>query len=229
MDIIRWVKLPDLITIVNALLGFTALLMATYGDIMCALILIFIAAVADGMDGIVARSIEHGVLGSELDSLADLISFGVAPAVIVFLFFACGASYFTYHLICAFSAAYLVCGMLRLVKYSLSASEMRPEFAGLPITASALCIASFVIIQQSFQFHDVFVIPLLGILSFLMISGISYPKITDRRILLPIGIVILFIITFYYVEPIVCTYAAAVLFSMLILYFISPLFRVDYV
>ena len=80
--IIRLIRIPDLITILNILFGFAAILFVLNGDAYGAIILILAAALADGVDGAVARHFESGVFGEHLDSFADIISFGVAPAVI---------------------------------------------------------------------------------------------------------------------------------------------------
>jgi len=77
-------RLPDLVTILNILFGFTAILFVLNGYVYGAIILILVAALADGVDGAVARRFESGVFGEHLDSFADLISFGVAPAVIYY-------------------------------------------------------------------------------------------------------------------------------------------------
>jgi CDP-diacylglycerol--serine O-phosphatidyltransferase len=94
-SIYRLIKLPDLVTLLNALLGFTAVLMVVqspsnvyHASILIILAVIadgiILAVIADGLDGAIARSMEYGVLGENLDSLADVISFGLAPAVIAY-------------------------------------------------------------------------------------------------------------------------------------------------
>ena len=66
-------------------MGFASIIMTLKGEIESALVLILLAVIADGADGAVARYSGFGVLGANLDSLSDVISFGVAPAVIAFV------------------------------------------------------------------------------------------------------------------------------------------------
>ena len=123
------IRLPDLVTILNILFGFTAILLVLHGYVYDAIILILAAALADGVDGAVARRFESGVFGEHLDSFADIISFGVAPAVIYYAM----TSDYNHALVCAVSAAYLICGTLRLVRFGIIDL---PVFRGLPITAA---------------------------------------------------------------------------------------------
>ena len=223
-NILSLVTLPDLFTIVNVLLGFTSILMATQNYFAGAQILILIAVLSDGLDGIVARKIEQGVLGPDLDSFADLISFGVAPACLVTITIYSISPSLEPHvinLVLAFSAAYLVSGMLRLSRYNITSNPER--FDGVPITAGGLCIATFMIIQPFLQVHLVFISVLFALLSILMTSQISYPKIKNPKISLPIGLLILFIVIFYYLGLGVYVHITVILFVLLILYLVSPL------
>ncbi len=127
--VLELLRLPDLVTILNILFGFTAILFVLNRDTDGAIILILAAALADGVDGAVARRFESGVFGEHLDSFADAISFGVAPAVIYYAIVS--AEHHT--IACAFSAAYLICGVLRLVRFSILDVA---EFRGIPITAA---------------------------------------------------------------------------------------------
>lgn len=182
-NILRMIKLPDLVTVVNALLGFTAILMVVYGNISSAAALVVLAAVADGVDGILARKIEHSAFGINLDSLADLISFGVAPAMIGYLLMKDVNPYVA----SALSAAYLVCGTLRLARFNVSAKA--DVFLGLPITACGIWIALLVMARA----HTWVLTGSFVILPILMVSDIGYSKIRDKRVMIPAGIV--FIVT----------------------------------
>jgi archaetidylserine synthase len=231
MEIIRSIALPDLISIINVLLGFTALLMATYGDIESALILILLAAIMDGLDGIVARKIERGVLGKDLDSFSDFVSFVVAPAFIIFVMYPHNL------LTCAIPSAYIVCGMLRLARYNVSvigrfpegksdspkANRHKEDFEGLPVTASGLCISSFAIVQHSLKLHYILTILLIGILSIVMISKIKYQRVTQGRILVAIAIIIILIFVMHQIGSIFYVYTATILFFLLLAYILTPL------
>lgn len=221
-NILSLITLPDLFTVVNMLLGFTAILMASQGNLSGAQILILLAVLADGVDGVLARKIEHGILGSDLDSFADLISFGVAPAGIATItIYSILPETYVINLVLAFSAAYVVSGMLRLSRYNVSSQAER--FDGVPITAGGLFLATFMIIQPLLKIDFVFIVFLFGVLSILMTSQISYPKIGSLKISAPTGLLILLIVVFYYFAIDVYLYISAVLFVLLVLYLISPL------
>ncbi|MDD2665482.1 MAG: CDP-diacylglycerol--serine O-phosphatidyltransferase [Methanocellales archaeon] len=190
MNILKLIKLPDLVTIVNALLGFVALLMVARGEIRSASVLILVAALVDGLDGFIARNIENGVFGVNLDSFADFVSFGIVPAIAGYMLI----NEINPYIASGFTAAYLTCGMLRLARFNISSKSK--EFVGLPITASGICMALLITIQADPRI-------LAGsylILSALMVSSISYPKIQDRKILMPVGIVLIFSIIIYSVQ-----------------------------
>ncbi|MBU4340312.1 MAG: CDP-alcohol phosphatidyltransferase family protein, partial [Euryarchaeota archaeon] len=85
-NIIKLIKPADIITLFCALLGFGSIIMTFSGQPDAALVLILAAVIADAADGAVARWSGCGVLGANLDSLADIISFGVAPAVAALVF-----------------------------------------------------------------------------------------------------------------------------------------------
>ena len=92
MNVLRYIQPPDLFTILNISLGFLSILLIresqSYEMVAAAVGLIILAAGADGLDGFVARKMGSGPLGANLDSLADLVSFGVAPAFIAVQAFA---------------------------------------------------------------------------------------------------------------------------------------------
>jgi len=178
-NILKMIKLPDLVTVVNVLLGFTAILMVVYGDVSNAAALVVLAAVADGVDGVLAREVEHSAFGINLDSLADLVSFGVAPAMMGYLLMKDINPYAA----SALSAAYLVCGTLRLARFNVLAKT--DGFLGLPITACGIWVALLVMARG-------YALVLTGsfvILPILMVSDIKYSKIRDKRVMIPAGLV----------------------------------------
>ncbi len=189
-SILKLIRLPDLVTLLNALIGFVALLMISRGEIRSASILILVAALVDGLDGSIARNIEHGIFGVNLDSFADFISFGVAPAIAGYLLIKETNPYIA----SGFTAAYLTCGMLRLARFNTS--PKRKDFIGLPVTGSGVCMALLITIKA-----DPWILACSYIiLSALMLSSISYPKIHDRKILISVGIVFILSIVIYSVQ-----------------------------
>ncbi len=208
--IIRLIRLPDLITILNILFGFTAILLVLNNGVDSAIVLILAAALADGMDGAVARRVEFGVFGEHLDSFADAISFGIAPAVIYYAV----ASSDHHAIVCAFSAAYLICGILRLVRFGILDD---PEFRGLPITAAGtFAVLLLYLVDSPYLVTGVF-----AILSVLMISNIRYPKVRSLTILVPLAAIFILAIVAHFIG--FYNWFAWILFILIGIYMISPL------
>ena len=243
-SIVKLIKLPDLFSILNALFGFTAILFVLGGTSVTekvlkdALILILLAVVADGLDGIVARNVESSPLGKYLDSLADMLSFGVAPAIVIYVlsknYFAVPAMYI--NVVLAFCGAYVISGMLRLARFNanlfLERNALPKEkvyFEGFPITGSAAFLASFMLLLIELQFPPYssasILIALMGMLCLVMTSRIRYINIRDRRIVIPAGIIFLMMLLFYLFSlPFV--YPAAIIVVATTLYICSPVARV---
>ncbi|MDD3421005.1 MAG: CDP-diacylglycerol--serine O-phosphatidyltransferase [Methanocellales archaeon] len=217
MNILKLIKLPDLVTIVNALIGFVALLMVARGEIRSASVLILVAALVDGLDGFIARNIENGIFGVNLDSFADFISFGIVPAIAGYMLI----NEINPYIASGFTAAYLTCGMLRLARFNISSKSK--DFVGLPVTASGVCMALLITIKADPRI-------LAGsylILSALMVSSISYPKIQDRKILMSVGIVFVLSIVIYSVQNI--RLVNLIPLMMVTCYLLSPLiYKVKY-
>jgi len=212
--IIRLIRLPDLITILNILFGFTAILLVLNNGVDSAIVLILAAALADGMDGAVARRVEFGVFGEHLDSFADAISFGIAPAVIYYAV----ASSDHHAIVCAFSAAYLICGILRLVRFGILDD---PEFRGLPITAAGtFAVLLLYLVDSLYLVTGVF-----AILSVLMISNIRYPKVRSLTILVPLAAIFILAIVAHFIG--FYNWFAWILFILIGIYMVSPLIGRD--
>ena len=151
---IRLFTIPNAVTLGNLLCGSCAAVSAlVYGDFTVAFWLLVAAAVFDFADGAVARIMDqYTQLGVQLDSLSDAVSFGFAPAAIMFALstdaqplWACGAAVdvlrFLIFTMAAFSA-------LRLAKFNIDPSQM-DEFCGLPTPANALFCAGVAVLQST--------------------------------------------------------------------------------
>ncbi len=123
-----------------------------------------LSAVFDGIDGFLARKAKASDLGFSLDSLADLVSFGVAPASIAVTAFGFSGYALTVSLI------YLTCGTLRLARFNVSDRDDE-HFEGFPITASGIAIVASMLLDR-----PGLTLALMLILSILMVSSIPYPK-----------------------------------------------------
>jgi CDP-diacylglycerol--serine O-phosphatidyltransferase len=179
--------IPNLFTTLNMFSGFVSIIYSHERNFFEASILIIIATVFDALDGIMARltksSSEFGV---ELDSLSDLVSFGVAPSFLLYQLYL--SQYNVTGII--ISSFIMVAGGLRLARFNVQLVGFdKPYFIGLPIPSSAITIASFVLIYNQNgklipPFGD-FVIPLIIVLSLLMVSKIRYetiPKFSKKGI-----------------------------------------------
>ena len=182
--------IPNFITSLNLASGFFAIIFAANGDLLNASWLILAAMIFDFLDGFSARLLKaYSAVGKELDSLADVVSFGVAPGIIIFqllknsLSLSEPVSLFSggipTMLILLIPAVMPVCAALRLAIFNLDTSQAT-IFKGLPTPANALAVISVVIAgnySQSPVFSSFIASPLLLIiltvsLSLLMVSRI---------------------------------------------------------
>ncbi|VBB07917.1 cdp-alcohol phosphatidyltransferase [Lucifera butyrica] len=162
--------IPNLLTASNLVFGMIAIISTFAGQFFQAALFIVIAMVADGMDGRVARYFKvSSDFGKELDSLCDLVSFGVAPAMLAYAFslkdFGVAGT--------AVAAAFATCGALRLARFNVNTSTVKGYFMGLPIPAGGCVVATFVAlgVRPSGWTFPVIV----AIFAYLMISTIKYP------------------------------------------------------
>lgn len=180
---------PSFFTLMNLLCGFAAIVQASEGNIKAAAWLIAIAGLFDLLDGMIARIAKAtSEFGGELDSLCDIVSFGVAPA---FLLYVTSLQTLNPPFIGLVIAALpAICGAIRLARFNLNISEEKSlYFNGLPIPAQALATISFVLSFEQFNFNQWFkngeysvVIPAVIILSGLMVSTIPFPSIPKPSI-----------------------------------------------
>ncbi len=123
-------SIPNTITCLNIASGSVAIALAFAGNVFGASLAIIAAALFDFLDGAAARALKaYSPIGAELDSLCDVVSFGVAPAALVYTLLPAPASYF--------ALAIPVCGALRLARFNVETSKVE-GFIGLPIPANAL-------------------------------------------------------------------------------------------
>ncbi len=168
--------LPNLFTTASLFAGFYAMVSALEGHFTEAALAILISLVLDGLDGKVARATKTvSRFGVEYDSLADLVAFGVAPAVTVYLW---GLSSFgRLGMVAAF--LFIACGALRLARFNVQVEEVGTKhFVGLPIPAAASLMATGIIMVDFLGYPGpIRFWPVVGVvfgLSFLMVSNIHY-------------------------------------------------------
>ncbi len=176
---------PNLMTLINLLLGFLAIVFAANGKFVTSGWLTIIAAVCDVLDGKIARALHTASdFGIEFDSLADVVSFGVAPAFLIYR--AQLSELGLLGVIICFLP--LAAGAIRLARFNTTASLLdKHHFVGMPIPAGASLISSYVIFSHQLwgavQFSGL-TITLLLIGSTLMVSTIEFdalPKFSLHR------------------------------------------------
>ncbi len=172
--------LPNLLTTVNMFFGFFAIIYSINGNFTWAAYAIVIGAVFDQLDGRVARATNStSRFGAEYDSLSDLVTFGLAPGLLLFLwslepFGRLGwlASFF-----------YVACGALRLARFNVQSGTVeKAYFQGLPIPMAAGIVASSVLAFEDLELDAARSWVLLAItilLGFVMVSNFRYRSFKD--------------------------------------------------
>jgi len=171
---------PNFVTTVNMFCGFYAIIASIRQDYVLAAWAIVAAGIFDMLDGRIARMAKAtSQFGVEYDSLSDLISFGLAPAVLLFQW-ALGA-YDRLGWLAAF--LFLTCGALRLARFNVNTAALpKNYFQGLPITLAGEMIATFVIFTQTVEWpaaRETFTVILTFGLASLMVSTIRFPSFKE--------------------------------------------------
>ena len=198
------VILPNMLTLIGVCIGLTSIRFALSGEFHLAIIAIILAALIDGLDGRIARLIKGtSKVGKELDSLTDMISFGVAPAFIMYFWKLNTLGRFGW-LLCLI---YVICVALRLARFNVNSNQDTSWkdnfFEGVPSPAGGILVLTPLIISLSnFKFfsinYDLLVPTFFIITSLLLISKLptySFKKIVIQRkatIFLLFGIVLFF-------------------------------------
>ena len=183
------VILPNMLTLIGVCIGLTSIRFALDGRFEFAIIAIIFAALIDGLDGRIARLIKGtSKVGKELDSLTDMISFGVAPAFVMFFWKLNTLGRFGL-LLCLI---YVICVALRLARFNVNSnqeSSWRDNFfQGVPSPAGAILVLTPLIFNLSgFDMiqlnYDVIVPTFFVVTSFLLIS--KFPSYSFKKIVIP--------------------------------------------
>ncbi len=240
MNIFQMLRLPDLVSLLNLICGISSIAVAAqatiqaatfqtgeaYDGFALALILLLVAAIADGADGYIARRFKGGELGEQLDSLADAVSFGVAPALLVYLQFGQINPFVREPdpLVAIFPAFYAICGVLRLARFNSVASS-RKGFEGLPITAACVMLVTYMLLSESLVKIDFLLALTLG-LSILMVSSVNYPKIKNVKVLAFIATIFGITMLLYLYNVEFMRTFSILPFILMLTYVFSPFFKV---
>ena len=197
--------IPNFFTSLSVFFGVMSVIASSQGKYEKAFIYIVLSLIADGLDGRVARLTNTtSKFGVEFDSLADIVAFGVAPAM--FLFFAIGEHYGRFGALV--SGLYVVFGAIRLARFNVTTNENDPRyFIGLPIPTAAVVLSSWIMLDVSYKSGFDIAILIGGlILSFLMVSNFRYPSFKkmdfNKSVALKILILIIVIASFIYLYPV---------------------------
>lgn len=167
-------QLANILTSLSLLCGFISILFSLEGHFTFAAWTILVSVLLDGLDGQIARkNASTSEFGKELDSLVDVVAFGIAPALLGYIFI-CR----TFHAWATMALfGYLLSSVMRLAKYNITPKEeMRNYFYGLPTTVSGGIIASFILLYRKYGRlpPSLIFFVLVLILTFLMVSRIRY-------------------------------------------------------
>lgn len=164
--------IPSLMTVCNLALGFVSLLLAYDGFIATAAMMVLIGMVLDAFDGRIARWAGcESAFGRELDSLSDIVTFGIAPSFLMYISTLNGAGWFA-----LFSAMmFPVCGALRLARFNVQVVSSK-YFVGLPITAAGGILATLALYRNELSEVTIIMPVCMICLSLLMVSKVKYPN-----------------------------------------------------
>lgn len=214
--------LPNLITSASLFCGFFSIIAAIQGRYDAAAIAIFISAVFDGLDGRIARYTKTAShFGTEYDSLSDLVAFGAAPAILAFLWAL--EPFGRLGWLAAFM--FVICGALRLARFNVEkASTSSDYFKGLPIPAAACFIAATILFTGALEVgivekKDIIIIVMIYVLSFLMVSSVSFPSFKEFNIRnqKPFNV----LVTFVLISIVIAYKPKILLFLILLAYIVS--------
>lgn len=171
-------RLANFLTILSLICGFVSIIFSLENHFTFACWAIFLSVIFDGVDGQIARrNPMPSEFGKELDSLVDVISFGLAPSILGYIFVY--QDFYFFATLALF--IYLFCSVFRLAKYNITPKEKLVNyFYGLPTTVGGGLLASFILIYRKKQYEalpayipSIFIVMVL-ILAFLMISRVRY-------------------------------------------------------
>jgi len=215
--------LPNLFTAASIFSGVFSMISAVEGNFNQAAWLVFLSLILDGLDGRVARLTNTcSRFGIEFDSLADIVAFGVAPALLMYLFI--GHEFGRFGVVV--SALFVIFGAVRLARFNVMTTQVEPSvFIGVPIPTAAVFISLLVLLFEKYGVKSEYGLLLMFfsiMVSFLMVSNIRYPsfkKVTlSPKHVMKLFVVILFLalsIFMYPIEGITLTITLYILYGLI--------------
>jgi len=212
--------LPNLFTTSALFAGFYAITGAVNGHFEIAVIAIFIAMVLDGLDGRVARMTNtQSEFGAQYDSLADLVSFGVAPAAVAYAWGLSSLGKLGWMV----AFIYATCGALRLARFNVQHNTAdKRYFQGLASPAAAALVAGYIWMLEAHQISGpVAVYGLLFITSFsglLMVSNIRYHSFKELnftgKVPFVVAVIVMLVLALVYVAPPIVLFAICLAYTI---------------
>ncbi|NUM88859.1 MAG: CDP-diacylglycerol--serine O-phosphatidyltransferase [Bdellovibrionales bacterium] len=175
--------LPNLLTSANLLLGFLAILLAVDGRYIQAVWAVLFSSIFDMLDGRVARLTNTtSRFGVEYDSLCDLVSFGIAPSILIY--FAALKPFGRAGMVAAF--VFALCGALRLARFNVLADVVpKSYFMGLPIPIASLTLCTSLLFAEELRidaYRNPWFLALTLSLGMLMVSTFKFPSFKDTHV-----------------------------------------------
>ena len=189
--IINFLALSDIVSLLNLSSGFLSIISSINNNLSLSAILMIIAIIFDSSDGWIARKInrndEYG-FGKNIDSLSDIVSFGIAPAI--FLYIVSLPANINQTVTTPICLLIVVCGVLRLTRYNVLSDKLEStDFIGFPIPGISFILSTFYL-SGTFNINLALILSI--IVSLLMISNIRYKKIDNMHlIVISAGLIVL--------------------------------------
>jgi CDP-diacylglycerol--serine O-phosphatidyltransferase len=205
---IRLLTIADIVSISNAIFGFLAVLLFLSNELRVSFSLIFLALLADGLDGILARKTGKGKMGEYLEAMADMVSLAIAPLFFVAVTYS-EVTFWSidYILMIIIFLFFIICSLVRLGSFHILKHER--YFYGLPASVSTIFILIFSFLHIPFYY----ILGIIVLLSLGMISPLRFPKPGLRVNAVASVLIIMTLLlgnTFENIAPILLLFAVAV-------------------
>lgn len=174
--LLRMLAPPDAVSLGNAAAGFAAMILAARGSFHDAASLLLLAGVLDGLDGVIAHRYGGGPLGEQIDSLSDAVSFGIAPAYLLFTASASAGPVRWLVLV------YPLAALVRLAGYNVRDVDTS-GFTGVPSTLGGTLVAAVFLASVTTVARGIDALAYVGLavlLSYMMLTEIEYPELPAR-------------------------------------------------
>ena len=187
-----FIAISDVTSLLNMSSGFLSIISSINNDLNTASALMLIAIIFDSIDGWIARKTNRNDelgFGKNIDSLSDVISFGVAPAILIY---SSNSLFYINSIILTIVCLLIItCGILRLARYNVLADKLDSNaFIGLPIPTMG-CIVSTYYLSGLFNLNYALILSVIT--SILMISNVKYPKIENKAVITVCAILLIMI------------------------------------